>query len=102
MKDKIILFVGKTAKLSSQYLEENPKYSFEAEKAVDGVYNDKRDKFSMAHSQFELRPWWRVDLVDVYCVWAVNILNRSKSECSKLLQVVLVLKHWLFADLQFK
>jgi len=31
----------------------------------------------MAHSQLEYRPWWRVDLVDIHCIWAVEILNRG-------------------------
>jgi len=45
--------------------------------AVDGVYEGAdSDIFSMAHSQQELRPWWRVDLAGTHCVWAVNILNR--------------------------
>jgi len=61
-----------------------PFLSFEAFKAVDGIYEPKewiRD--SLAHSNEENRPWWKVDLGDVRCVWAVNILNRftSKSDC---------------------
>jgi len=44
--------------------------------AVDGIYIEHGYQSSMSHSRHELRPWWRVDLVDIYCVWAVNILNR--------------------------
>jgi len=48
-----------------------------ASSAVDGIYDvDEPDRVSMAHSQLELRPWWRVYLVGTHCVWAVNILNR--------------------------
>jgi len=48
---------------------------------VDGIYIDGAGYYaSMAHSEKEHRPWWRVDLVDFYCVWAVNILNRANSE----------------------
>jgi len=46
--------------------------------AVDGIYEALDD--SMAHSNEETRPWWRVDLGDVHCVWAVNILNRYISK----------------------
>jgi len=52
--------------------------------AVDGIYEPAKGAHSsMAHSNEENRPWWRVDLGDVHCVWAVNILNRfgSKSTC---------------------
>jgi len=63
--DSYIYLTGKPAKISS--LHGPSKYY--ASKAVDGIYT--------AHSTLEHRPWWRVDLVDIYCVWAVNILNRG-------------------------
>jgi len=72
--------LGKPAKLSTQYIEENGEYSFGADKAVDGIYTSRKFRESTTHSLSEFRPWWRVDLVDVYCVWAVNILNRSRSK----------------------
>jgi len=64
--------------LSSVLLEDiiEGAYVFRAEKAVDGIYELPEDSLSMAHSKLETRPWWRVDLGDVHCVWAVNILNR--------------------------
>jgi len=74
------LFIGKPAKLSSNYIEKSVASSFKAFKAVDGIYEVIIERDSMAHSEKEYRPWWRVDLVDVYCVWAVNILNRGISE----------------------
>jgi len=76
----LFIYTGKPAKLSSNYTEKSSAFSFEALKAVDGIYEAIIDRDSMAHSEQELRPWWRVDLVDVYCVWAVNILNRGISE----------------------
>jgi len=48
--------------------------------AVDGIYNERDDQFSLVNNQQELRPWWRVDLVGTYCVWAINILNRSNGK----------------------
>jgi len=75
--------IGKPAKLSSQYAPKGAKYSFDADKAVDGIYISPTLRASMAHSKEELRPWWRVDLVVIHCVWAVNILNRAESKYSK-------------------
>jgi len=65
------LFLDKLAKLSSVFVPEDQRYTFEASLAVDGIY-----AHSLAHSKHETRPWWRVDLGDVHCIWAVNILNR--------------------------
>jgi len=48
--------------------------------AVDGIYESINVGKSLAHSNEENRPWWRVDLGDVRCVWAVNILNRFRSK----------------------
>jgi len=70
------LFTGKPAKLSSV----QDAIKFPASEAVDGIYTETGIERSMAHSREEHRPWWRVDLVNVYCVWAVNILNRGISE----------------------
>jgi len=66
-------FTGKPAKLSSVY----DSIKFPASEAVDGIYTQNGIETSMAHSKKESRPWWRVDLVDIHCVWAVNILNRG-------------------------
>jgi len=71
--------IGKPAKLSSLY----PKDNFLASKAVDGIYIEPGVETSMAHSRPEHRPWWRVDLVDIHCVWAVNILNRANHGMSQ-------------------
>jgi len=69
----VFLFTGKPARLSSVY----DPIRFSASEAVDGIYIENGIETSMAHSKLEHRPWWRVDLVDIYCVWAVNILNRG-------------------------
>jgi len=65
----------KSAKLSSDYAD-----SYGAAMAVDGIYEPTNVEKSLTHSQRETRPWWRVDLGDVHCVWAVNILNRFTSK----------------------
>ena len=47
--------------------------------AVDGVYIPNLplvEDHNMAHSEMETNPWWRVDLQGIYCIIAVNILNR--------------------------
>jgi len=74
------LFLGKSARLSSVYTDPLGVYSYEGDKAVDGIYNISDWLKSLANSQLESRPWWRVDLGDVHCVWAVNILNRFASK----------------------
>ena len=50
--------------------------------ANDGVYltptnTTFAETASLAHTNTEVNPWWMVDLEDVYCVWAVRILNRA-------------------------
>ena len=50
--------------------------------ANDGVYLTSTnttfaETASLAHTKTEVNPWWMVDLEDVYCVWAVKILNRA-------------------------
>ena len=50
--------------------------------ANDGVYLTLTDtsnieSASLAHTDYEVNPWWMVDLKDVYCIWAVRILNRA-------------------------
>jgi len=72
--------VDKPAKLSSDYIVKTSEICHRAEKAVDGIYISDNHRESIAHSLLEYRPWWRMDLVDTYCVWAVNILNRGISK----------------------
>jgi len=40
--------------------------------------NDGHYRFMLpfvAQTLYQVNPWWRVNLGDIYCVWAVNILN---------------------------
>ena len=55
------------------------EFTHEAGKAVDGIYlpNRLHELTSIAVTKSLLNPWWRVDLGEVHCVWAVNILNRA-------------------------
>jgi len=62
-----------------------PKYKAAA--AVDGLYELANELDSLAYSKFQARPWWRVDLGDVHCVWAVNILNRYKCKFNYIMQL---------------
>lgn len=64
---------------------ESSTYSYSASKAVDGVYlpsdNAGMDAYaSLAHSNHETNPHWRVDLEGVHCIWAVRILNRAEGK----------------------
>ena len=48
----------------------------------DGIYRPPgntviEEVISLAHTEEEDNPWWMVDLEDVYCIWAVRILNRG-------------------------
>ena len=73
------LYIGKAASLSASYAGSSG-YTFEAGKAVDGIYVPEgvdRDYASVAISANMLNPWWRVDLGQLHCIWAVNILNRG-------------------------
>lgn len=66
--------------MSSVYFETNDDvlYVHTADKAVDGIYVYPGDElYSVAHTQQEDNPWWRVDLERVHCVRAVNILNKG-------------------------
>lgn len=58
----------------SQYL------SYAASFANDGIWHDgiiSNGVTSMAHTETEIHPWWRVNLEAVYYVVAVRILNRG-------------------------
>ncbi|XP_067945183.1 fucolectin-like [Watersipora subatra] len=64
---------GKPAEMISAYSPQN-----EAHKGVDGIYIPPGDgKSSLINTKRETNPWWRVDLLDKFCIWGVNILNRS-------------------------
>ena len=71
-----LLFLGKLAKQKVTYTDSGP-YSYEASKAVDGVYIPPAVKASLAVIDYSTNPWWRVDLGQVHCIWAMRLLNRS-------------------------
>uniref|UniRef100_A0A674A414 Fucolectin tachylectin-4 pentraxin-1 domain-containing protein n=1 Tax=Salmo trutta TaxID=8032 RepID=A0A674A414_SALTR len=49
----------------------------QAHNAIDGNRESNYYKRSCTHTEWETNPWWRVDLLDVYRVTAVNITNRG-------------------------
>jgi len=65
-----VIYEGKPAKIVS--IKVTPYHLVcEAGLAVDDIYNDSHPEISMAHSKTQYRPWWRVDLLETHCVWAV-------------------------------
>ncbi|XP_022101762.1 receptor-type tyrosine-protein phosphatase T-like isoform X2 [Acanthaster planci] len=53
-------------------------------KAIDG---DKSTSTHTAITEDDKRdPWWRLDLLDVYCLKKITILNRNDSRCSDMPQ----------------
>ena len=48
-------------------------------KAVDGIYlpGERSEYSSLMVNGLHENPWWRVDLLQLHCVTAVNILNRA-------------------------
>ena len=73
------MVLGKPSLLSSTYT--SGRFGFlEAKYANDGVYRSHgniSELSALAHSHKEDNPWWRVELLRVHCIWAVNILNRG-------------------------
>lgn len=49
-----------------------------ADKAVDGNRDHTYEHGSCTHTNNESKPWWRVELQDVYKITAVLITNRGK------------------------
>uniref|UniRef100_A0A8C7F948 Si:ch73-126o18.1 n=1 Tax=Oncorhynchus kisutch TaxID=8019 RepID=A0A8C7F948_ONCKI len=71
--EKIIqISVGVAAQSSLFYWEYSPS------KVIDGNRNSNYNYGgSCSSTAFNTNPWWRVDLLDVYRVTAVNITNRG-------------------------
>ena len=44
---------------------------------MDGIYLAGDDIASLMHTWEDERPWWRVDLEQIYHISAVKILNRA-------------------------
>ena len=66
-----LFILGKQAKQKATY-----PGGYEANKAVDGVYIPPSLHDSIAVIDDSAGPWWRVDLGQVYCIWAIRLLNR--------------------------
>lgn len=67
--------INKTAKQSSTYAQ------FVADGAVDGNRGTDQTKDMCAHTDVEdTNPWWMVDLLAVYYITAIRILNRGMDE----------------------
>ncbi|XP_067282029.1 fucolectin-4-like [Pseudorasbora parva] len=55
----------------------HPVLKADARNAVDGNRNSVLDSGSCSHTDEDMSPWWRVDLLDVYTVTRVSITNRG-------------------------
>ena len=63
--------------------------SWGAEKAINGrIDTDIQKDYDCTHSKAESRPWWRVDLSDIYRIARVVIYNRSDYVPERLHDVV--------------
>ena len=83
------MILGKPAFLSSTY-DSSHVGLHKASYANDGVYRPQgtigiAELSSIAHSLREDNPWWRVDLLRLHCIWAVNVLNRG--DCKYILDI---------------
>lgn len=72
---KINVILGKTATQKATYVGSSA-FTFEAGKAVDGIYIPDNPHSSAAAIAETTDPWWRVDLAQPHCIWAVRLLNR--------------------------
>ncbi|XP_059356788.1 fucolectin-like [Carassius carassius] len=60
-----------TAVQSSTY------YNYVASNAIDGIRYAPGSASSCSHTDNELNPWWRLDLLDFYYIYKVTITNRA-------------------------
>ena len=49
----------------------------EAEHSIDGNSDPEWEHFSCSHSDFQAKPWWRLELPDVYRVSEIQVTNRN-------------------------
>ena len=71
-----LIFVGKPTTMK----DEHESGDFPSSRAVDGIYYPpslQLETISLAHSDTSYMPWWRVNLLDIHCVWGVLIFNRA-------------------------
>ena len=69
--------LGKLASQINTYRSPSGK-AFGPEYALDGVYLPPDiETASLSHTAITLNHWWRVDLGQPPCIWAVNVLIRA-------------------------
>uniref|UniRef100_A0A6Q2XXY3 C-type lectin domain-containing protein n=1 Tax=Esox lucius TaxID=8010 RepID=A0A6Q2XXY3_ESOLU len=61
---------------SSNYVYSNANMRINASLAIDGNRSTDANHGFCSHTNEDLNPWWRVDLLEVYRVTTVNITNR--------------------------
>ncbi|XP_026117440.1 fucolectin-4-like [Carassius auratus] len=61
-----------TAVQSSTY-----DYIYGASNALDGIRYAPGLASSCSHTDIELNPWWRLDLLDSYYIYKVTVTNRA-------------------------
>uniref|UniRef100_A0A3Q2X3H4 Fucolectin tachylectin-4 pentraxin-1 domain-containing protein n=1 Tax=Haplochromis burtoni TaxID=8153 RepID=A0A3Q2X3H4_HAPBU len=73
--------------LNKQTVQSSTWYGpvFGPSKGVDGCRNGNLDSGCCTHNDQDLGPWWRVDLLAVYKVSAVTILNRQDAFIPRIL-----------------
>ncbi|XP_039465888.1 uncharacterized protein LOC116319483 [Oreochromis aureus] len=60
-------------------------------KGVDGCRNGNLGTGCCTHTQQDLGPWWRVDLLAVYKVSAVTIINRHDAVTERILEAQILI-----------
>ncbi|KAL4007285.1 hypothetical protein ACER0C_001137 [Sarotherodon galilaeus] len=63
--------------LKKPTVQSSTAYAHLSSKAVDGYKNGNVRVAGFSHTKEETNPWWRVDLLAVYKVSAVTIINRQ-------------------------
>ena len=63
--------------LSGTALQSTTYYDHVAERAIDGNSDPQLDHNSCAHTQYQAKPWWRLELPGVYRVSEIQVTNRN-------------------------
>ncbi|XP_072007072.1 fucolectin-like isoform X2 [Engystomops pustulosus] len=74
---------GEASQDSDHYFPNNPKAS--ARNAIDGVKYVNYDRGSCTHTTGLNRPWWRLNLKNIYKISSVILLNRGDCCAARLL-----------------
>merc|ERR1712060_485842 len=64
-----------TASQSSDYQDDN--LDMKASKAINGNTSGNCGNHQCSHTDYEYRPWWKVDLHNIYLINTIVIWNRS-------------------------